>query len=86
MEVSGQLRLSAALPTGYEAGWAPDPVWTLWRRGNRTRGVAIPIQLSLLRIHSEFFRKQIAQENDGFMVLTAVAMRSSYFAICLVVR
>jgi len=36
MEVSGQLHAPAALPTGkeslvptgYEAGWAPEPVWT----------------------------------------------------------
>jgi hypothetical protein len=40
MEVSGQLHVPAALPlgkeptvpTGQEAGWAPEPVWTLWRR------------------------------------------------------
>jgi hypothetical protein len=29
--------------TGYEAGWAPEPVWTLWRRetsaGNPTPAV-----------------------------------------------
>jgi len=32
MEVSGQLHVPAALlpvPTGEEAGWAPEPVWTL---------------------------------------------------------
>jgi hypothetical protein len=32
MEVSGQRRAPAALPPGKEAGWAPEPVWTLWRR------------------------------------------------------
>jgi hypothetical protein len=40
MEVSVQLHPSAALPQGkeppvligQEAGWAPGPVWTLWRR------------------------------------------------------
>jgi hypothetical protein len=51
MEVNGQLHTLAALPPGkeplipigYEAEWAPDPVWTLWHRekslasaGNRT--------------------------------------------------
>jgi hypothetical protein len=51
MEVSGQLHTPAALllgkehpvPIGYEAGCAPEPVWTLWSRekslapaGNRT--------------------------------------------------
>jgi hypothetical protein len=37
MEVSGQLHAPAALPpgkppvpSGYEAGWAPEPVWALW--------------------------------------------------------
>jgi hypothetical protein len=38
MEVRGQLYVSVALTlaketqvtTGYEAGWAPEPVWTLW--------------------------------------------------------
>jgi hypothetical protein len=38
MEVSGQFHDPAALPqgkeppipVGYEAGWAPEPVWTLW--------------------------------------------------------
>jgi hypothetical protein len=51
MEVSGQLHAPAALlpeeeppvPIGYEAGWAPEPIWTRWWRekfpapaGNRT--------------------------------------------------
>jgi hypothetical protein len=53
MEVSCQFHAPAALPPGkeppvpigYEAGWAPEPVWMLWRRenfwtaGNRTRAV-----------------------------------------------
>jgi hypothetical protein len=38
--VSGQLHAPAALPPGkvppvsigYKAGWAPEPIWTLWRR------------------------------------------------------
>jgi hypothetical protein len=42
MEVSGQLHASADLPPGkeppvpirYETGWAPDQVWTTWRREN----------------------------------------------------
>jgi hypothetical protein len=46
MDVNDQLHASAALPPGpivQEAGWAPEQVWTLWRReeslaasGNRT--------------------------------------------------
>jgi hypothetical protein len=40
VEASGQLHALAALPpvkdrpvpTGQEAGWAPNPVWSLWRR------------------------------------------------------
>jgi hypothetical protein len=40
MEVSGQLHATAALTPGKkpqvaignEAGWAPEPVWTTWRR------------------------------------------------------
>jgi hypothetical protein len=40
MELSGQLHASAALlqakefplPIGQEAGWAPEPVWTMWRK------------------------------------------------------
>jgi hypothetical protein len=40
MEVSGQLHSTITLPlgkeptvnVGYEAGWAPKSVWTLWRR------------------------------------------------------
>jgi hypothetical protein len=58
MEVSGQIHAPATfppVPIGGEAGWAPEPVWTLWRRenfctaGNRTRAVqpvAIPTELS----------------------------------------
>jgi hypothetical protein len=37
LKVSGQLHAPAALlpvPTGYEAGWAPVPVWTLWRENS----------------------------------------------------
>jgi hypothetical protein len=22
------------VPTGYQAGWTPEPVWTIWRSGN----------------------------------------------------
>jgi hypothetical protein len=35
MEVSGQLHAPAVLhpvPIGYEAGWPPESVWTLWRK------------------------------------------------------
>jgi hypothetical protein len=49
MEVSGQLHTFAALPPvpiGWEGGWAPQLVWTQWRRekylaltGNRTPAV-----------------------------------------------
>jgi hypothetical protein len=63
LEVCGQLHAPAALPPGkeppvpigQEAGCAPEPVWTLWRReksctaGNRTRAVqpvAIPTELT----------------------------------------
>jgi hypothetical protein len=34
MELRGQLhapRGESPVPTGYEAGWAPEPFWTLWR-------------------------------------------------------
>jgi hypothetical protein len=42
LEVSGQLHTPAALPPGKEPpvpireeiGWAPEPVWTTWRREN----------------------------------------------------
>jgi hypothetical protein len=42
LEVTGQLHAPAALPPGKEppvtigkeAGWAPEPVWTTWRREN----------------------------------------------------
>jgi hypothetical protein len=40
--MSGQLNVPAALtqgkeppvPIGWEVGWAPEPVWTMWRREN----------------------------------------------------
>jgi hypothetical protein len=55
MEASGQLHAPAALPpgkappipTGYEAWWAPESVWMLWRRDksctarNRTQVVQL---------------------------------------------
>jgi hypothetical protein len=31
MQASGQLHDPATLLIGQEAGWAPEPVWTLWR-------------------------------------------------------
>jgi hypothetical protein len=38
LEVSGQLHAPAVLPQGKEPpvpiGWAPEPVWTTWRRQN----------------------------------------------------
>jgi len=45
MNVSGQIYAPAALfsvnepsvPVEQEAGWAPQPVWTLWRRENLYR-------------------------------------------------
>jgi hypothetical protein len=36
MKMSSQLNAPIALlavPTGYETVWAPELVWTLWRRG-----------------------------------------------------
>jgi hypothetical protein len=54
MEVSGELHAPPALPPrkersvpiAYDAGWAPEPVWRLWRRekyigpvGNQTSSV-----------------------------------------------
>jgi hypothetical protein len=62
-EVSGQLHATAVVPHGkaaavhinWEAGWAPQPVWSSWRRqmfldlaGNRA---AIPPTPSPWRIH-----------------------------------
>jgi hypothetical protein len=48
--VSGQLHalttLPPPVPIGYEAGWAPEPVWMTWRREIvrlvRTIIVAVP--------------------------------------------
>jgi hypothetical protein len=71
MDVSGQLHVPTVLPpgkeplvpTGYEAGWVPEPFWTCWwsekfpaPTGNRTLQprssgsylVAIPTELSRL--------------------------------------
>jgi hypothetical protein len=65
MEVSGLLHapapftpeVRAPVPIKEEAGWAPEPVWTLGSRekyiaptGNRTRDVAIPTELSGLNV------------------------------------
>jgi hypothetical protein len=27
-------RKRASVPTGEEGGWAPEPVWTMWKRKN----------------------------------------------------
>jgi hypothetical protein len=67
MEVSDQLYAPAALvqgkeppsPIGQEAGWAPEPVRTLWRRqtflappGNRTPAVqSLATLTELSRLH-----------------------------------
>jgi hypothetical protein len=66
LDVSGQLHGPTALPTGkqlpvptgYEAGWAPKPVWRLWKKEKYRPGiepwpsnpqpVAIPTELSRL--------------------------------------
>jgi len=52
MEMSGQLHAPAALPQGeehlapiwWEVGWAPEPVWMLWRRQKfpATTGTSTP--------------------------------------------
>jgi hypothetical protein len=59
-EVRGQLHALATLPPvpiGWEAGWAPESVWTLWRKeksctaGNQTQAIqpiAIQTELSQL--------------------------------------
>jgi hypothetical protein len=54
MEVSGQLHAPAALlpmnqlsvPIGYEAEWAPEPVWTLWRR-EKSAASALPALINV---------------------------------------
>jgi hypothetical protein len=70
MEVSGLLHVLATLtpgkeppiPIGYEARWAPELVWTLWRRkkilapsGNRTSTVE-PIAIICIYIFIWFVR------------------------------
>jgi hypothetical protein len=63
MEVSGQLQAPTALPprkettvpTEYEAGWASEPVWTLWRRENylALAGNRTPVVQPVARRHTE---------------------------------
>jgi hypothetical protein len=51
MEVNGQLYTPASLsprkeslvPIGYEAEWAPEPVWTLWSREKSLASLVNPI-------------------------------------------
>jgi hypothetical protein len=87
MKASGHLDATAALsprieppvPIGYEAGWNPKLVWTMWRRNNlfplpeiepRFLGflpcslIAIPIQLSRLQNVISFL--QICEVNKDY--------------------
>jgi hypothetical protein len=42
---------SVLVLTGYEAGWAPEPVWTLWREKNLAPdGVRTPTVQSVSRL------------------------------------
>jgi hypothetical protein len=81
--VSGQLHAPADLPpgkdppvpTGYGAGWTSEPVWTRWRRENRSLP-SHPIR-SLLTILTELSRllygvKPIDPEDEGSRVLRNV--------------
>jgi hypothetical protein len=63
MEVSGQLQAPAALLSGtqstasivQEAGWAPEPVWTFWRKENLFSLLGLPAR-SLVAIPTGLFR------------------------------
>jgi len=67
MVVSGQLHAPAALPpgkkplvpTGYEAEWIPEPVWTQWRR-EKFLGTAL--RRALLSFTSSVFKMRLLDE------------------------
>jgi hypothetical protein len=75
LEVSGQLHVPAALTpgkepavrTGYEAGWAPQPVWVVQPVGSRYTNYAIPSpfrgkkpleKVGIMRIMSKWILKK----------------------------
>jgi hypothetical protein len=60
--MSGQLHVPVAfptgkqppVPTGQEAGWAPGPVWTLWRQTNLTPpGNRTPVAQPIARRYTD---------------------------------
>jgi hypothetical protein len=98
--VSGQLHAQATLspekqppvPMGYEAGWAPEPVWTTWRREKSCpyrysksdpsavqQPIAIPTELSRLPIIIRKITKNYAFMLD-FIVSTLLKLKTGTFA------